>query len=179
MTHCNMSSRTAAARKRLQDPLLKAYPSERAVINQTRFFAPSTQPDMTLSASPLRDAPRMHTSNQALDLSNEFIQPLPSPEYSPSYYFPPSNHVKFQKIEPAQAVPAVSSYGPSPQTHFGHKKSKAIETGQVTLTYDSSSLSPHQEDIRQRRPMLRVDPHGMTYSSIFPHLYCLIVLTQL
>lgn len=193
-----MSSRTAAARKRLQDPLLRVTP----------FI--STPANLSSPASPLRDAPPMHTSNiqplnlsneftyslpspvytptyvpplnspplhtsniQQLDLSNEFTQPLSSPEYPPTHHFPPSNHVRFQNIESSRTVQAASSSGPSPQTQWNHTKPKKVGLDQskhTALTYDPS---PYEEDIRQRRPPLRVDPYGIAHLLLSPQLYFL------
>ena len=150
-----MSSRTAAARKRLQHPPPKDSPPERSV-TQPYPFTPATLPDLIASTSRSRDAPRIHTGVQRLDLSNEFNQPLPSPEYSPAY-FPPSNLVNFRNTDSNQAVEAVPSYGPFLHPKSNHRKSKYIAS--TVPTYEPSS--PY-EDISSRRPMLRVDPYGIT-----------------
>jgi hypothetical protein len=166
-----MSSRTAAARKRLQHPPPKVSPE--LLVAQPYPFTPATLPDKIPSTSRTRDAPR--TSIQRLDLSNEFTQPLPSPElaspeYSPTY-FPPSNHANFRNIDSNQAVEAVPSYGPFLHPKSNHRKSKYMASGQTMRaapTYEPSS--PYEEDMYQsRRPMLRVDPHGMT--SLLPSNY--------
>jgi hypothetical protein len=161
-----MSSRTAAARKRLQDPLLRAHPFERAVNQPKSFAPPSPQADFTSSASPLRDSPRMPTrSFQQLDLSNEFTQPPPSPEYSPAY-FPTSNHVKFKNIESTRVV---SSYGPSSQMpHPSVTKPKRIGLSHSATTYGPSSHD--EQDAHRRRPLLQVDPHGMSYSLLLDYI---------
>lgn len=164
-----MSSRTAAARKRLQDPLLRAHPFERAV-NQPKFPAlPTFRADLTPSAPPLRDEPRMPARNfQQLDLSNEFTQPPPSPEYSPTY-FPTSNHVKFKNTESTRVV---SSYGPSSQMpHSSLTKPKRIGLSQVTHSATTYGPSSHnEEDAQRHRPLLRVDPHGMAYSLLLDYI---------
>jgi hypothetical protein len=157
-----MSSRTAAGRKRLQHPPPKVAPPERSVNQPT----PTIRPDLNSSTPRPRNAPRIHTSVQPLDLSNEFNQPLPSPdipspEYSP-VYFPPSNHVSFRNIESNQAVEAA----PYPFLHrSNHRRTKWVESGEVTRagpTYEPPS--PYEENIYQsRRPVLRVDPYGMAF----------------
>lgn len=166
-----MSSRTAAARKRLQHPPPKVSPTERSV-NQPKHFTPAILTDLISSAPPSPDAPRMHTSVQRLDLSNEFAQPLPSPELpSPEYshiYFPPSNHVHFKNIESNQAVETEPSYRPFPHPQSNRRRPKWIEPDHVIRTVPTyeEPPSPYEEDIYQsRRPILRVrvDPHGMAF----------------
>ena len=160
-----MSSRTAAARKRLQHPPPKVAPPERSV-NQTNSFTPTTRTDLISSIPRPRNAPRIHTSIQRLDLTNEFTQPLPSPEipspeYSPAY-FPPSN---LRNIESNHAVEAVPSYGPFLHPQTNHRRTKWVESGEVVRaapTYEPPS--PYEETTYQsRRPLLRVDPYGMAF----------------
>lgn len=144
-----MSAKSANAGKH-QRPR-KVSPPER-LVNQPNSFTP-TRADLITSTPPSRDAPRIHTSVQRLDLSKEFAQPLPSPEYS-STHFPPSNHVNFRNIESNQAVEAGPSYGPFP--HPNNRKTERIGSSHVIRTvptYDPSSPQP-------RHPQLRVDPHG-------------------
>ena len=163
-----MSSRTAAARKRLQHPPPKVSPPERPVI-QPNSSTPTTRADLIPSIPRSRNAPRIHTSFQQLDLTNEFTQPLPSPEIpSPEYspiYFPPSNHVNFRNIESNQAVEAIPSYG-----HFLHpqsnpRRTKWVESGEVIRTIPTyEPPSPYEENVYQsRRPILRVDPYRMGF----------------
>lgn len=167
-----MSSRTAAGRKRLQHPPPpKVSPPERSV-NQPNSLTPTTRADLISLIPHLRNEPRLHTSVQQLDLSNEFTQPLPSPEipspeYSPTY-FPPSNHVNFRNIESNHAVEAVPSYGPFLHRQLDHRKTKWIESGEVIRTAPSyEPPSPYEENIYQsRRPLLRVDPYGMALLSL-------------
>lgn len=168
-----MSSRTAAARKRLQHPPPKVSPPERSVNQQPNS---ATRADVTSSTPRSRDPPRIHTAVQRLDLSNEFTQPLPSPEFpSPEYsptYFPPSNHVNFRNIESNQAVEAVPSYGPFLHPQSNHRRTKWDGSGHVintVPTYEPSS--PYEEVVYQsRRPLLRVDPHGMTFLLLSNHI---------
>ena len=110
----DMSSRTAAGRKRLQQPIVSPHDSEQ-LVNRPNSFTTTTRADLISSTPRSRDVPRVHTSVQRLDLSNQFTQHLPSqaPEYSHTY-FPPSNHVNFRNIESNRAVDAVPSYGPFP-----------------------------------------------------------------
>ena len=166
----DMSSRTAAARKRLQHPPPKVPPPERPAI-QPKSIIPTIRADLISSTPPSRIAPRIHTSIQRLDLSNEFTQPLPSPElaspeYSPTY-FPPSNHVSFRNIDSNQAVEAEPSYRPFPHPQSNHRKPKWVESGHIVRTVPTyEPPSPYEEDIYQsRRPLLRVqvDPHGMAF----------------
>ena len=163
-----MSSRAAASRKRLQHPPPKVSPTERSV-NQPNSSTPPTRADLISSTPRSRDALRIHTSVQQLDLSNEFTQRLPSPEFpSPEYlptYFPPSNHVNSRNIESNQAVKAVPSYGTSPHPQSNHRRTKWINSGQVIHTVPTHEpSSPYEEDIYQtRRPLLRVDPYGIAF----------------
>lgn len=162
-----MSSRTAAARKRLQHPPPKVSPTERSVTP----FTPTTRADLPSSSPHSPNPPRIHTSIQRLDLSNEFNQlpstELPSPEYSPTY-FPQSNHVSFRNIESNQAVEAVPSYGPflHPQSnHINHRRTKWVGSDQKIRSVPTHEpSSPYEEDIYlSRRPLLRVDPHGTAF----------------
>lgn len=158
-----MSSRTAAARRRLQHPPLKVSPPERSVNKPTP--PPTVRADLISTTPRPRNTPRIHTSVQQLDLSNEFTHPLPSPEIpSPEYspiYFPPSNHVNFRNIESSQAVEAAPSY----LHQSNDRRDRWIESGEVTRTVPTyEPPSPYEENIYQsRRPQLRVDPYGMGF----------------
>ena len=143
-----MSAKSATARKRLHPPKLS--PLERSVYILLLLLINLNAP----------------ISVQRLDLSNEFTQPLPSPEYLP-IYFPPSNHVNYRNIEPNQEVDVVPSYGPLLHPQPNHsRRTRWIESGQVIHTVPTyEPPSPYEEDIYQsrRRPSLRVDPHGMAF----------------
>ena len=107
----DMSSRTAAGRKRLQQPPPNVSPPDR-LDNQPGSSTSTTRADF-ISSTRSRTAHRIHTSVQRLDLSNLFTQPVPSQAPAPTC-FPPSNHVSFRNIESNRAVEAVPSYGPTP-----------------------------------------------------------------
>lgn len=163
-----MSSRTAAARKRLQHPPPKVAPPERPV-DQPNALTPTARADLISPIPRSQGAPRIRTSVQHLDLLNEFTQPLPSseppsPEYSPTYVSP-SNHVKFRNIESNQVVEAGPSYGPFLHPQSNRRRTRWVGSGEVIHTVPTyETPSPYEENIYQsRRPLLRVDPYGMTY----------------
>ena len=171
-----MSSRAAAGRKRLQQPPPKVSPPEPPV-TQPNSFTPTTHANIISSTPRSRNVPRIQTSVQRLDLSNEFTQPLPSPELtSPEYspiFFPPSNHVNFRTFESNQGVEAVPSYGPFPHPQSNHRKAKWVATGEIMRTVPTyEPPSPYEEITYQsRRPQLRVDPHGTAFFIIIQLYY--------
>jgi hypothetical protein len=175
----DMSSRTAAGRKRLQHPPPKVVSPPDRLVNQSNSFPPTTRPDLIPSTSRSWNVPHIRTSFQQLDLTSEFTRPpeIPSPEYSP-VYFPPSNHVHFRDIESNQAVEAVPSYGPPLHPQSNHRRTKWIESGEVTRTVPTyEPPSPYEESIYQsRRPILRVDPYGMSFY-YYPVTFHLNILT--
>ena len=140
-----------------QYPPPKVTPPGRSA-NQLNSFAPTTRAALISSTSRSRDT-RMHTSVQRLDLSNEFTQPLLSPELLSKYsstHFPSSNHVNSgyqnlpqpplssgvfspNQISPATGSPHVpdsptsSKYPPAPMTEHSDLAASSIQR-QVSLT---------------------------------------------
>ena len=150
-----MSSRTAAARKRLQDPRPKTSPSERSV-NPAKLFPSTSRLTLTTSIPPLRTGNLAHTTipeystySGQLDLSNEFPQFPPPVEYSRTYSLhPKSSDTTSSRTESSRATPAVS-------------------------TYSSSSSYTHQS----RYPLLRLDLSQGAHSLLSLLLYCLNIFT--
>ena len=176
-----MSSRTAAARKRLREPLPK--------VSSVNPSAPNPRVDLFSASIPsLQDPHSTRTSptheRTRLDLSNEFT----SPEYSHNYPHPQSRNIgpndssrvhsiycsnpsypqlgedkKLTRIGSAQAVPTHNSFPHS------HPKLKRVGSGQAIQALSTDVPSTPNEDIHQsHHPLLPLDSHGMAYLPASP-----------